>query len=201
MVASLKNRFVRSEVAQSEIAETVNLNFNFAEFFHGHTRASGWFSDRFGNPRRHFCGDFYGHYDDSQFILDEKLYYTDGVYEEKVWRVMVGEDGAFSAESPSLIGKATGQIAGNTLSMKYSMKVKIEEGKLWDLDMKDKMILQPDGSLHNITQVYKWGVRIGTVSSQYQHHDGDQMCADTLGKRAVAAGVENLGRHLSSVRK
>jgi hypothetical protein len=61
--------------------------------------------------------------------------------------------------------------------MSYVMRVKLDEGKYWDLRMEDLMLLQPDGSLHNITQVFKWGVRIGTVSTQYQHHDGER-CID-----------------------
>lgn len=152
--------------------------FEFKDFFLGHTRASGWFSDRFGKPRRHFCGDFLGTLDGDKLVLDEKLYYTDGVFEERIWRVEISEAGVFVAESDSLLGQARGQVLGNTLAMDYSMRVNIDQGKQWDLDMKDFMILQPDGSLHNITQVYKWGVRLGSVSTQYQHHDGQDLCSE-----------------------
>ncbi len=158
--------------------------FKFAEFFSGHTRASGWFSDRFGKVRRHFCGDFLGTQQGEDFVLDEKLYYTDGVFEERVWRVTFPGEGLFKAESDSLVGSATGIVKGNTLAMQYHMHVLIEQGKTWQLGIKDFMILQPDGSLHNIGHVYKWGIRIGTVSTQYQHHDGDQLCGALSGVTA-----------------
>ncbi|MFK7892136.1 MAG: DUF3833 family protein [Granulosicoccus sp.] len=158
--------------------------FSFTDYFHGHTKASGWFADRFGKPRRHFCGDFYGSFDASgMFILDEKLYYTDGVFEEREWTVSISEAGVFKADSDSLIGQAHGLMSGDRLTMDYSMRVKIEDEKFWDLDMKDAMILQPDGSLHNITRVHKWGLRIGVVSAQYQQHDGSQLCSDILAGR------------------
>lgn len=174
--------------------------FDFTEYFHGHTRASGWFSDRFGKPRRHFCGDFYGFYEDKQFVLDEKLFYTDGVVEVRRWLVNINGNGVFSAESDSLINGARGHLSEDRLVMAYSMKVIIEEGKIWHLDMKDQMILQPDGSLHNITQVCKWGLRIGTVSTQYLRHDGDNMCVkDTSGSPDMSELATPL-RHLSSVR-
>jgi hypothetical protein len=166
-----------------EVASTSPV-FDFKEFFAGHTRASGWFSDRFGKPRRHFCGDFLGTSDGEALLLDEKLYYTDGVNEQRVWRVDVSDSGVFRATSDSLIGEATGLVRGNTLVMQYVMRVMIEEGKEWELDMKDMMLLQPDGSLHNITHVYKWGIRIGTVSTQYQHHDGSASCTEL-----IAAGL------------
>lgn len=174
MVASMREY---SDGRDSEASE-ISYRFNFTEFFHGHTRASGWFSDRFGRPRRHFCGDFHGSFDGELFHLDEKLFYTDGVRESRLWKVSITEDGMFTAQSDSLIGEAIGLVKGNCLSMKYTMEVKVEENNHWVLDMKDSMILQPDGSLHNITQVYKWGIRIGTVSTQYQHHDGRMLCAD-----------------------
>lgn len=151
--------------------------FDFNAFFRGHTKASGWFSDRFGKPRRHFCGDFLGTLNGDRLTLDEKLFYSDGVFEERVWLVEITRNGIFQAESESLLGGASGRIRGNTLVMEYAMRVKIEEGRQWELYMKDFMMLQPDGSLHNITQIYKWGIRIGTVSTQYRHHDGSELCS------------------------
>jgi hypothetical protein len=160
----------RSGMKIEEVASATPV-FDFKSFFTGHTRASGWFSDRFGKPRRHFCGDFVGTGLGDEFILDEKLYYADGVHEERVWRIRIDEDGSFRGESDSLEGPASGRVVGNTLGMEYTMQVMISDDRQWKLSMKDFMMLQPDGSLHNITQVYKWGIRIGTVSTQYQHLD------------------------------
>ncbi|MBX2825962.1 MAG: DUF3833 domain-containing protein [Gammaproteobacteria bacterium] len=157
--------------------------FDFTEYFAGHTKASGWFADRFGNIKRHFCGDFFGSWDDQVFVLDEVLYYTDGVVEKRQWRVTFGEDGSFSADSDSLVGSATGKTMGNTLALSYVMKVAVAENKEWVLSMDDWMIYQPDGSLHNQTNVYKWGFRIGTVTTQYTPHDGEMLCHDAIDVR------------------
>ncbi|MFK8083063.1 MAG: DUF3833 family protein [Granulosicoccus sp.] len=176
-----------------------DVQFDFEAYFLGHTRASGWFSDRFGKPKRHFCGDFFGFRNDGQFVLDEKLFYSDGIVEYRQWSINVTDNGIFSAQSESLINGAHGFIDGNRLSMSYSMKVKIEENKVWDLDMKDLMILQPDGSLHNITHVSKWGLRIGTVSTQYLQHDGEKLCVDDSSFGSRTKSTEPSVRHLSSV--
>jgi len=152
-------------------------DFDFVDYFGGHTRASGWFADRFGNVKRHFCGDFYGEQVGGVFNLDEKLFYSDGVVEERVWSVAITPDGEFSAESDSLIGPATGELKGSGLRMQYIMNVMIAENKFWKLKMNDYMFYQPDRSLHNSTEVIKWGVRIGNVSTQYYKHDGSETCA------------------------
>lgn len=176
MVALLRE-YSEARIADNSSGSKV---FDFCEYFNGHTRASGWFSDRFGNPRRHFCGDFYGSHKKDGFYLNEVLYYTNGMLDERSWKVTISDKGIFRAQSESLIGEAHGLMSGDRLSMHYSMRVKIEKDKHWDLDMKDVMIKQPDGSLHNIAHVLKWGVRIGTISTQYHRHDGNELCFDRL---------------------
>ena len=150
--------------------------FDFPAYFEGHTRASGWFSDRFGRPRRHFCGDFHGLRDGEALSLDEVLHYTDGVREQRLWRVTIDACGAFRAESDSLIGVAEGRLRGNALEMRYTMSILTVGGGQPTFDFVDFMLLQPDGSLHNVTHVKKWGVRIGTVSTLYARHDGSATC-------------------------
>jgi len=199
LAASLDDKKGRVHVGTRSSICPGSPEFSFTDYFHGHTRASGWFSDRFGRPRRHFCGDFYGSFDDGVFVLDEKLFYTDGVKEVRQWRIRVSDEGIFTAESDSLIDGAHGFLHGDRLSMKYSMGVKVADDKQWELDMKDLMILQPDGSLHNITQVLKWGVRIGTVSTQYLQHDGDRLCVDENSSSTAVSYKRAVGRHLSSV--
>lgn len=141
--------------------------FSFIDFFSGRTRTSGWFCDRFGKPRRHFSGNFYGTLSGSVLELHEELRFTDGITEQRTWLVTVSQEGIFTAESDTLIGRAAGLAKNDTLYMEYQMSVLIEKDKYWKLDMKDTMILQPDGVLHNLTHVYKWGVRIGSVSAMY----------------------------------
>ena len=160
--------------------------FDFEEYFTGHVKASGWFTDRFGNIKKHFCGDFYGSTEGDEFVLDEALYYSTGTVEKRQWRVRISNEGDFTGESPALINGVTGKIVGNTLRMAYVMKVDVASGKQWVLSMDDWMILQPDGSLHNQTYVSKWGVKIGRVSTQYQPHDGELLCNDVIERRKAS---------------
>lgn len=165
--------------------------FDFVSYFEGHRKASGWFADRFGNVKRHFCGDFIGTLrDDGALKLDERLVYSDGLIETRVWLVNITDDGKFIAESDSLVGTANGVLKGNTLNMQYVMNVLVAPEKTWKLSMDDYMILQPDGSLHNITQVKKFGIRIGSVSTQYSRptateETSDSLCVDESNQEAA----------------
>lgn len=166
--------------------------FDFISFFEGHRRASGWFSDRFGNVKRHFSGDFFGTLgQDGSLRLDETLIYSDGLVETRQWNVTVSDEGVFHAESDSLIGSADGIIVGDALNMKYVMKVQIDAKTVWKLSMNDFMFLQPDGSLHNMTHVKKYGFRIGTVSTQYFRPN--TVVTDLNEKQAGTSGTVSIG--------
>ena len=144
--------------------------FDFLAYFEGRTRASGWFTDRLGRPRRHFHGDFVGHREGAELVLDETLRYTDGVVEKRLWRVRVDAEGAFRATGDTLLGEATGCARGNALEMRYRMPVSVGGGRDMPFDFHDLMLLQPDGRLHNLVHVKKWGVRVGSVATQYARH-------------------------------
>ena len=169
--------------------------FDFVSYFEGHRRASGWFSDRFGNVKRHFSGDFFGTVTgDGNLELDETLMYDDGLVETRRWNVCVSGEGLFHAESDSLEGPAIGRIVGNTFNMQYVMKVQIDARKVWKLSMDDFMYLQPDGSLHNVTHVKKFGVRIGTVSTQFSRVNNQVTRADSKAEKvsAIASTVPEI---------
>ena len=59
------------------------------------------------------------------------------------------------------------------------MNVIVAEDKTILFKMNDYMFYQPDGSLHNSTEVNKLGVRLGNVSTQYYKHDGTETCTAT----------------------
>lgn len=159
--------------------------FDFTEYFLNQTKASGWFADRFGKVKRHFCGEFNGRFEDDVFVLDETLNYSDGVVERRVWKVAIDDDGNFKATSDSLVGNAVGQLKGNTLNLKYSLRVDLADGKQWVLDMDDWLFLQPDGTVHNMTEVRKWGFRVGTVSTQFFKSEPVENTASCDGTLAV----------------
>jgi len=187
------------------IAQTAPV-FDFCSYFLGRASASGWFTDRFGNVRRHFSGEFTGHFEGEDFVLEEVLVYTDGVTDKRTWRVRIDQQGNFRASSESLSGDATGQLLGNTLNLNYSMNVDLSNGKSWLMDMNDWMFLQPDGSLHNYTRVSKWGIHLGSVSTQYvrlgqvSHYDKLTATDGQNSRSKLAANAEYVASRKSEQR-
>lgn len=163
--------------------------FSFTEFFQGDVRASGFFTSRLGSVSQHFCGDFFGTEKDGDLRLDETLNYTSGLTEKRVWQAEETPDGRFTATADSLEGPVDGQIQGNTLAMKYTMEVLVGPGPddKQTFDMKDYMFLQPDGTLQNLTKVYKWGIRVGYVSTVFIRHDGSDSCEARTADGGTAA--------------
>ncbi len=172
--------------------------FDFKAYFLGHTKASGWFCDRFGNIRKHFNGDFVGSVEGDNFILDESLAYSDGINESRLWNVSIDAVGNFIAVGDTLIGEARGRLLGNTLNLQYAMSVKVANNKTWNLSMDDWMVYQPDGSLHNITRVKKWGFLVGVVSTQYSKVNSN---ANTYPGSGNSANDESTSLQVETERK
>ena len=61
------------------------------------------------------------------------------------------------------------------------MYVDLANGKRWLMSMNDWMFLQPDGSLHNYTRVSRWGIHVGTVSTQYIRLDQQSQADNAIG--------------------
>lgn len=174
--------------------------FEFTRYFLGTTKATGWFSDRFGTVRRHFDGEFIGTWEDDVFVLSEELRYSDGVVENRQWHIRMDDGGNFSATSDSLVGEASGVQRGNTVNLKYRMYVDLKDDKRWLLKINDWLILQQDGSVHNITEVYKWGFKIGTVSNVF-HKPVATSNEDTeavLGTTGDVSGLLDSNQHVSN---
>jgi len=113
--ATLINLFGCVDMKLTDVSKETP-EFDFEAYFTGYTKASGWFSDRFGNVRRHFCGDFIGERAGDKFVLKETLYFSDGVEENRIWTIDFDEQG-FTASSPSLVGNALARVKGNALQM------------------------------------------------------------------------------------
>ena len=61
------------------------------------------------------------------------------------------------------MGQATGEVAGNALHWRYTLRVPVD-GREVDLDMDDWMYLIDPQTLVNRTSMRKWGVEVGQVT-------------------------------------
>jgi hypothetical protein len=135
----------------------------FEDYFAGHTKAWGLFEDRFGRVKRQFTVDIDGSWNGGILTLDEHFLYDDGETEERIWSIRKLGPDRYEGTAADVVGVAQGRSAGNALNWKYTLDLKVGDGRL-KLRFDDWMFLQPGGVMINRAHVSKWGVEVGSVT-------------------------------------
>lgn len=138
------------------------------EYFLGHTKAWGFFQDRFGTVRREFVVDIEGTMDGDVLVLDEDFVYADGEIDNRVWRIRHLGDGRYEGEADDIIGTATGERRGKAMRWGYDFDLAVGD-RTWRVTFDDWMFLQQDPTVMiNRTTVSKWGFTLGEVYIFFQ---------------------------------
>ncbi|MBV8468117.1 MAG: DUF3833 family protein, partial [Burkholderiales bacterium] len=99
--------------------------FDPSVFFAGHTEAWGMFQKRSGEVARRFTVDMQGAWQGKEFVLNESFVYSDGEKQHRQWHlVRTGED-QWEGTASDVVGKASGQQAGNALQWQYLLTVPV----------------------------------------------------------------------------
>lgn len=136
---------------------------NLKDFLNGKIIGYGIVEDYNKNVTRRF--NFYGNakWEGNQGVFDEKIVYSDGKEENRVWSITKINDISYEATNRDLIGTATITIAGNAMNWKYKMNIKVDNS-VYKLDFDDWMYLMPNGQLINRNYFKKFGFTVGELT-------------------------------------
>ena len=131
-------------------------------FFNGQMTAHGVVKDRSGKVIRYFNADIKGSFDGQTIILDEDFIFDDGEKQKRVWRIVKQADGAYIGTAGDVVGEAVGEIAGNSMFLKYVLAVPLN-GKTINITIDDRMYLVEPNTLINESEMTKFGLRVGQI--------------------------------------
>lgn len=132
------------------------------EYLGGPLVAYGQFQDRFGTVRRRFEVEIQGEWDGEVLTLVEDFTYDDGATERRVWRLTKSGADTWTGTAPGVIGRAVGEVRGDTFNWRYTIDLPVEGGTLratfddwlWRLD---------ETRVLNRAYMSRFGVGIGEV--------------------------------------
>ena len=133
------------------------------EYFNGPLTAHGLFTDRSGRIVRRFSVRMTGRWVGNEGELDEDFSYSDGTTQKRVWRLTDHGNGRYSGRADDVVGEAHGQAGGNTFNWRYTLALPVD-GKVWDVQFDDWMILMDSRVMLNKAVMSKFGVRLGEVT-------------------------------------
>lgn len=141
----------------------LNRSFDVATFLEGRTAAWGIFEDRFGRLKRRFVVDIDGHWREGALVVTEHFTYDDGEREQRVWRIIRGEGGAFTGENEDCIGRAKGLTTGDVATFAYTFRLKLK-ARTVVVTFADAFYRMDESRMFNRAIVRKWGITLGVAT-------------------------------------
>lgn len=132
-------------------------------FFRGKTEAWGMFQKRSGEIVKRFHVDLEGREQDGRFVLNEDFRYSDGTTQHRTWTLTRAADGSWLGTAPDVTGHATGHASGNVLRWNYTLQLPVD-GKTYDVQFDDWMVLVDERTMINRARVTKFGFEVGQVT-------------------------------------
>ncbi len=109
-----------------------------------------------------------GDFDESGGKLREHFIYASGREDHREWTLKFKGDGTFTATAPDLVGEGVGVQSGNTLQMKYKLKLNEDAGGHVHT-VADWMYLTDEGTIINRSQMKKFGVKVAELVAVFKH--------------------------------
>ncbi|KAB6715757.1 MULTISPECIES: DUF3833 family protein [Roseobacteraceae] len=115
-----------------------------------------------GRVASRFVARMSGTWDGLNGTLREEFTYASGGQQIREWTLSFDATGALTATAPDIIGTATGQLSGATLSMRYKIKLEDDAGG-HVLDVTDWLYLAPNGVIVNRSEMRKFGIKVAEL--------------------------------------
>jgi hypothetical protein len=164
LAAALLTACASAPVPADYAAEKPALDL--ATYFNGELVAHGLFTDRSGKVQRRFTVTMKGTWTGDDGVLDEDFTYSDGKKERRVWRLKKLPGGRYTGMADDVVGTAQGQVAGNALQWKYTLRLPVDD-KVYEVQFDDWMYLMDERVMLNKAQMSKFGFRLGEVTLSF----------------------------------
>ena len=140
-------------------------------YLNGRIKGYGIVQDRSHKVTKRFDFSGYAVWKDNVGTFNEKITYTDGRVDKRVWKFTKISDSYYEATTPDVIGKAEIKVSGNAMNWKYTMNVKVDDNTTYKIDFDDWMFLMDDGKLVNRNYFHKYGVDVGELTLFMEKQD------------------------------
>lgn len=167
--------------------ETPTLSLN--KFFKGESLAWGVLHDWQGKQSVRFTAQLCGEWQGNEGNLYELFHFSDGRVEQRHWQLTQAADGKVTGTAGDVVGRADGQLAGNTLYWQYTLRIPYN-GDTTDVVVKDWLYLVDEQNLINRSTLHKFGLTVGEITLSIQQQNENADCAALQEKIAalVSAG-------------
>ncbi len=161
-VCILRERLTGFMAQRSKDYAQSEPRFDLREHLDGKIKCEGVIYGPFGRVASRFTGDFVASWKGNRGIMREHFEYDSGNFQDREWRLELGNDGSIRAEAEDLVGLGQGQQSGATVCLNYRIRLPEEAGG-HVLCVTDWMYLAPNGVVVNRSQFRKFGIKVAEL--------------------------------------
>lgn len=136
--------------------------FDIRQVLNGAILSEGVIFGPTGAMTSRFVAQMQGTWQGDSGTLAENFTYANGTSQQRLWTLTMGQNGAFTATAPDIIGTAQGQQSGATVRMTYRIELPADAGG-HVLDVTDWLYLMPNGVIMNKSEMRKFGVKVAEL--------------------------------------
>lgn len=136
--------------------------FDIRKQLGGEIVADGIVFDVRGRVSARFTAQMVGTFGQNGGTLKEEFSYASGANDQREWTISHTSGATFTATAPDIIGTAQGTISGNTVQMRYRIRLPERVGG-HVLDAVDWMYLLNDGTILNRSEMRKFGIKVAEL--------------------------------------
>lgn len=140
------------------------------QWFQGRTVGRGEFRRSFGGRPTRFTMVIQGDWDGRVLTMDETFNSDRGRW-NRLWTITKLDGGRYTARLTTGHGPGEVTTAGDTVRMRYRAAAPLVE-RPFAARFEQSLQLRPDGTVLNIADVYKFGVRIGRSTVVFRKPEG-----------------------------
>ena len=133
------------------------------DYFNKTVDAYGIFTGRSGEVKKRFHVVIESKMENGELILDESFTNSDGTKDKRIWRIKKVSESKYEGRAGDVDGFAVGEIAGNALRWKYTLKLKVDDS-VYHVKFDDWMYLMDNKIMLNKSKMSKWGIYLGEVT-------------------------------------
>lgn len=143
--------------------------FSPKEFFSGNLTAHGILKNRSGEVTRSFNATIKAYWEKDTGTLEERFLFNDGEIQYRTWKLVLNEDGSYSATAGDVVGTGTAWSVGNAMNLNYVLQIPYGGYKI-NLSVDDWMYRVDENTVINESILSKWGFRVASIQLAIIRH-------------------------------
>lgn len=142
--------------------KTETPTFKIQDYFVGPLKAYGLLKDYRGRVTRRFEVTMEGSWTGNKGTLTEHFIFNDGERQDRTWSFDLLDDQSFEGTAHDVIGTAQGKQMGNTVNMKYVMRIPVS-GSTYDITIDDYLYRLDEKRVLNVSKLKKFGITVASL--------------------------------------